>query len=141
MLAAWTVDAVARGAFASEASQGSDGPERRRLTGDPLDVSLLVILPDRADTAPDVRNGWLDGLRQHVRPADVVGAGKTGDISVLLPSTPEIDAQAVATRLARLFAQHSSLALLDGAPIAVVGARRPPRRGPTAAGDPPPPTS
>lgn len=137
LLAAWTVDAIARGAFADEVSPGGDGPERRRPHGDPLDVSLLVILPDRADTAPDVRNGWLDGVRQHVRPADVVGAVKTGDISVLLPSTPEVDAQAVATRLARLFAQHSSLALLDGAPIAVVGARRPSHRGPGAASRPP----
>lgn len=94
------------------------GPsDRRRSPGNA--VSLLVVLPEAGDTAAEVREGWLQDIRRQLRTTDIAGALASGDISLLLPGAGGRDAQAVASRLARLFAQDPALALLDGAPIGI----------------------
>lgn len=97
--------------------------DRRRAVGG--EVSLLVILPDPAKTADSLRETWLGDIRPQLRPADVIGALPSGEISVLLPGAAEPDAQAVAARLSRLFTQRPALAMLVGAPIGIASVDRP----------------
>lgn len=129
VLGRWTANALDRGDL-SAGPAGAPAADRRRIRAASDDVSLLVILPDPSDTAAAVRETWVRDIRVRLRPDDIIGALASGDISVLLPATNRGDAQAVASRLTRLFAQHAPLALLDGAPIGVAsiaGAPAPPR--------------
>lgn len=92
-------------------------------------VSLLVILPERTDTAREIREGWIRALRGELRTGDIVGGLDGGDISILLADSGETDARTVALRLGELFGDRSGLALLKGSPIGIASVTRP---GPTA---------
>lgn len=123
VLGRWVAQALHRGDLAAELSAPSaTQAERRVVRATSGDVSLLVILPEPADTAVEVREMWIRDIRRRLRPDDVIAALDNGDISVLLQAARSAEARAVATRLSRLFAEHAPLALLDGAPIAIASA-------------------
>jgi hypothetical protein len=123
VLGSWTAAALRRGEI-----MPAPGPQRRidrraRRVLSASQVSLLVIRPDATESTSDVRDMWVGEIRRRLRPADVTGALASGEIGVLLPATASDDAHAVATRLRRIFSQHSSLALLERAPIGIATAR------------------
>lgn len=120
VLGSWAAAALRRGDMDREASAAPN--ERRQGRAATAEVSLLVIRPERP-AAPDARELWVGEIRRRLRPADVTGALATGEIGVLLPGTAADDAHAVASRLRRVFAQHSSLDVLERAPIGIATAR------------------
>lgn len=123
VLSDWAHGALTRGEVDAPTTAATS--DRRRSGAG--EVSLLVILPDPSKTAQALRETWLGDIRPQLRPSDVIGALPSGDISVLLPGAAEIDAQAVAARLSRLFTQRASLATLIGAPIGIASVDRPER--------------
>ncbi|MGE3507890.1 MAG: hypothetical protein AB7N65_03295 [Vicinamibacterales bacterium] len=120
---AWATALLAR-PVARQPGRTRPAVDRRRGPR-PRTVSLLVILPERTDTAREIREGWIRELRGQLRPADIIGGLDSGDISILLADSGETDARAVAVRLGQLFGDRSGLALLDGSPIGTATVTRP----------------
>lgn len=100
-----------------------ESADRRQSHG--ANVSLLVILPGHTSASQAQRETWLGDIRPQLRPVDIVGALASGEISVLLPGAAAEGAEAVATRLSRLFTQRPALAMLIGAPIGIASVDRP----------------
>ncbi|MCU1385653.1 MAG: hypothetical protein JWL71_4350 [Acidobacteria bacterium] len=68
------------------------------------DAASFILIGGRdASIAPQVMQRWIKRLRPELRPTDLAGRLRTGEIGILLLQTPSDGAQVAAQRLARLF--------------------------------------
>lgn len=122
VLGDWASGVLDRGDLGSDEAT-DEAADRRQPDG--ANVSLLVILPGATSTSQEQRETWLGDIRPQLRPGDIIGALASGEISVLLPGAAAEGAEAVASRLSRLFTQRPTLAMLVGAPIGIASVDRP----------------
>ena len=66
-------------------------------------ASFILIVGRGVSVAPQTAQRWIRRLRPELRPTDLAGRLRSGEVGILLPQTPSDGAQVVAERLARLF--------------------------------------
>jgi hypothetical protein len=68
------------------------------------DVASFILIGGRdASVAPQTTQRWIRRLRPELRPTDLAGRLRSGEVGILLLQTPGDGAQVVAQRLTRLF--------------------------------------
>jgi hypothetical protein len=88
------------------------------------DVASFILIGGRdASVAPQTTQRWIRRLRPELRPTDLAGRLRSGEVGILLLQTPGDGAHVVAQRLARLF---QNTATAEEPPIRVgVASQRP----------------
>jgi len=81
------------------------------------DVASFILIGGRdATVAPQTTQRWIRRLRPELRPTDLAGRLRSGEVGILLLQTPGDGAHVVAQRLARLF---KSTATAEEPPVRV----------------------